>query len=247
MFEQLLKDYEFLTLNERRVLKYVMDHPSDILKMTTSTIGQKCNVSKTVLINLSQKLGFEGFSDFRFYIKSELQKETPNKYEYFESGIADAVIRTTEINLPDNLEHIAKDILGSRIIYVISRGSSKAVGQYLGDMLLKLNKVAVINPDFNMLSLIPQNMDDNDLIVAISLSGDTKVVVDTVKRAKMKNRKVISITSYSQNTLSGLSDHCVYCVESNTDTKENDTISRITCFTACDLVVNAMKRLIYRK
>ena len=58
MYEQLMKNYEFLTLNERRVLHYIMEHPSDVLKQTTQAIGQKCNVSKTILINLSQKLGF---------------------------------------------------------------------------------------------------------------------------------------------------------------------------------------------
>lgn len=244
MYKQLMKNYEFLTLNERRVLHYIMEHPSDVLKQTTQSIGQKCNVSKTVLINLAQKLGFEGFTDFRFYIKSELQKDDSTKVDNFESSLIDSVVRTIEVNLPDLLEHIAKEILDSNIIYVISRGSSKAVGQYLGDMLLKLNKVAIINPDYNMLSLIPQKMSENDMIIAISLSGTTQIVIDTVKRAKIKNRKVISITSYTNNKLSNLSDHSIYCIESNTDTKENDTISRITSFAACDLLINAIKKVL---
>lgn len=244
MYEQLMKNYEFLTLNERRVLHYIMEHPSDVLKQTTQAIGQKCNVSKTILINLSQKLGFDGFTDFRFYIKAELQKDDLNKVDNFESSLLDSVVRTIEVNQPDQLEHIAKEVLESNIVYVISRGSSKAVGQYLGDMLLKLNKVTIINPDFNMLSLIPQKMSDKDMIIAISLSGQTQIIIDTVKRAKLKNRKVISITSYTNNILSSLSNHCIYCIESNTNTKENDTISRITSFAACDLLVNATKKIV---
>lgn len=242
MYEQLMKNYEFLTLNERRVLHYIMEHPTDVLKLTTQSIGLKCNVSKTILINLAQKLGFEGFTDFRFYIKSELQRDDINKIDNFESSLLESVVRTIEVNLPDQLEHIAKEVLESNIIYVISRGSSKAVGQYLGDMLLKLNKVAIINPDFNMLSLIPQKMSEKDMIIAISLSGTTQIVIDTVKRAKVKNRKVISITSYTNNILANLSDHSIYCIESNTNTKENDTIPRITSFAACDLLVNAIKK-----
>ena len=80
------------------------------------------------------------------------------------------------------------------------------------------------------------------MIIAISLSGTTQIVIDTVKRAKVKNRKVISITSYTNNILANLSDHSIYCIESNTNTKENDTIPRITSFAACDLLVNAIKK-----
>lgn len=241
MYERLIENFDELTVNEKRVLQFMMDHPTQVLKMTSSMIGTKCNVSKTVIITMAQKLGFEGFSAFKFYIRSELEKENYTPQPMLGNILVESVKKTVEINQQGQLSIIADEILKSHHVYIVGRGSSKAVAQYLGHMLLSLNVISIINPDFNMLSLIPQNMTKDECIIAISLSGHTPVIVDTVKRASINNQRVIAITAFTNNPLSSYAKHNLYCIESNTDTKRNDTISRISAFAVCDLLIDAIK------
>src|SRR5699024_11784547 len=50
----------------------------------------------------------------------------------------------------------------------------------------------------------------NDLIIAISSSGQTEDIIDGVQLAKRKKAKVISITNYAETTLTKSSDLVLY-------------------------------------
>ncbi|MBQ0343428.1 MurR/RpiR family transcriptional regulator, partial [Providencia rettgeri] len=52
-----LKNYDNLTISEKKVLKYLTDNITDIPYLNINELVAKTFVSKTVIINLSQKLG----------------------------------------------------------------------------------------------------------------------------------------------------------------------------------------------
>ena len=66
-------NYDLLTGSERSLLHYILDHQETIQKMTCQKLADQCGVSKTVVINMSQKLGFEGYNDLRFFLKNRHQ------------------------------------------------------------------------------------------------------------------------------------------------------------------------------
>lgn len=68
-------NYDLLTNSERILLHYILDHEDQVKKTTCQKLANNCGVSKTVVINMSQKLGFEGFNDLKFFLKIEQKKK----------------------------------------------------------------------------------------------------------------------------------------------------------------------------
>lgn len=248
MIQNISEHYEELTEGEKQVLHFILSHTTQAIKMTSQAIADECHVSKTVLITMAQTLGFEGFNDLKFYLKrnQKMEKEEPS-HNAIETTLVDNVERTIQINSSDALDLVANEILESKCVYIVARGSSKALASYFGHMLLTLNIKCVVNPDFNLLSLIAKSMEKEEIMICMSLSGKTRIMVETAKQVKARGNKMIAMTSFTNNELSRLSDATIYCVSDEVDTKEHDTISRISMFAAIELVMDRVKKRMRQK
>ncbi|EJD6353526.1 MurR/RpiR family transcriptional regulator, partial [Proteus mirabilis] len=82
-----LKNYDNLTVSEKKVLKYLTDNIADIPYLNINDLVAKTFVSKTVIINLSQKLGFSGFKELKFQInnyilsRNKIEKSDHSSYK----------------------------------------------------------------------------------------------------------------------------------------------------------------------
>ncbi len=68
--ENLAKLFNKLTNSEQKVFTYIYANQQKVIKMKINDLAKETFTSKTVIINLAQKLGFEGFSDLKYYLKS---------------------------------------------------------------------------------------------------------------------------------------------------------------------------------
>jgi len=68
--DELAKYYSELTISEQRVFSYIFNNQKTTLNMKIDDIAKAAFSSKTVIINMTQKLGFTGFADFKYYLRS---------------------------------------------------------------------------------------------------------------------------------------------------------------------------------
>ena len=232
-------NYDLLTGSERSLLHYILDHPQTIQKMTCRKLADQCGVSKTVVINMSQKLGFEGYNDLRFFLKNRAKETGPEaSVETVEAEITGNVTKTMQLNKPENMRQAAQSIVNSQCVYVISRGTSKAVGNYLEHLLLTLNVKCINIPDYNLLNIIARQMTHEEVLIAISLSGKPPIIVETAKIVKAYGNALITLTAFSNSPLVQYGDLALYCSSSTTDTKIDDIVTRIGMFAVVDLLVH---------
>ena len=70
---QLLQDrYEELTKSEQKLAKYLLSNPQSILNLTIDTITKAAGSSNAAMVWLCQKLGYKGFSEFKFSMQRSL-------------------------------------------------------------------------------------------------------------------------------------------------------------------------------
>lgn len=146
-----------------------------------------------------------------------------------------------KLNKEENLKAAAESIVHSKCVYIISRGTSKAVGNYLSHLLLTLNVKCINIPDYNLLNIIARQMTHEEVLIAISLSGQTPIIVETAKTVKAYGNFLISLTAFSNNPLNQYGDISLYCSSSTTDTKVNDVVTRIGMFSIVDLLIHYVK------
>ena len=66
LIEEMRQALPILTKSEAKAAQAILDDPPLVLNASITAIAQSIGTSNSALIRMSQKLGFEGFSEFRF-------------------------------------------------------------------------------------------------------------------------------------------------------------------------------------
>lgn len=240
--DHLLKEYENLTESEKMVFKYVYQNREQVSSMKINDLAAEVSVSKTVVINMCQKLGFDGFRDFKYYIKNIPQEDTDVSLDELQYGVMDQIKKTISVADMQSLIKVAKVILEAKTVYIVARGTSKSVADYLEHLLLIIGIKCINLRDYNLNSTVIKKIRRDEAVFLISLSGETERIIDTARIAKARSATVISLTGFFTSTLGGISDHRLFCFAENSDTKENDIQSRLGMFAVVDLLVSIVKK-----
>lgn len=228
---KLTQGYDELTDLEKKIVEYIMNNPKMIQDSPASEIANILYVSKTSIINLSKKLGFEGYSELRYYVKDYLEHREKNKEELSYKGILDniytEVTKTISLQSEENINKIVKRIINSRIVYVVGRGASEPIASLLSSRLALLNIKAILIADPNIIDVLGDSLSQDESIIVMSLSGETERILTITKTARARGVDVIALTSFSNNTLQKMANYNMFCFADSTETKYNDLISRI--------------------
>jgi glucosamine--fructose-6-phosphate aminotransferase (isomerizing) len=97
-------------------------------------------------------------------------------------------------------------VKAERVFYVACGSSYHAtvVGSYYLNDLANIAAIPVIGGQFN--SLYGESIGENDVVICVSQSGETKDVIDVVHHAKTRKAKILSIVNVLGSTLTHLSD-----------------------------------------
>ncbi|GIN11032.1 RpiR family transcriptional regulator [Shouchella clausii] len=245
MFD-ILKNYEELTVSEKRVLSYIMENQDQIPHIKINDLAEATFVSKTVIINLAQKLDFSGFREMKYYISQKiLEKMSAQETStvLYRERLKQSIDKTFSLVTEDQLQKTAAKIKAAKNVFIMARGTSKAVGYYLEHLLLTIGIQCIFIKDYNLSEVFTDFVAEDDIVIFISLSGGTKKIIDTAKKIHLKKAEMISITSFKTNELTRYTTNNLFCYTDKTNTSKNDTISRTGFFLTIDLLVDQLANL----
>lgn len=200
-------DYKMIqTFNELEVLvyNYIMKHKEEVKYMTIRELSEAVHVSTSTILRFCKKCGCEGYSEFRikykmFLLNNEKKKPTINDL--------DEILHFFQSTQTEEFKQVLKDIeciiQEAESVIFIGIGTSGILGKYGARYFSNLNKFTQYIED----PYYPINSDlKNTVVVALSVSGETKEVIDLVERFRGHNSRIVSITNKPSCTLARLSD-----------------------------------------
>lgn len=228
---KLTQGYNELTDLEKKIVEFIMNNPKMMQDSTASEIANILYVSKTSIINLSKKLGFEGYTELRYYVKDYLEQKDKMKRDLSYEGILDnihiEVTKTISLQDEENINRIVKRILSSRIVYVVGRGASEPIASLLSSRLALLNIKAILIGDPNIIDVLGNSLSEDETVIVMSLSGETERILTIAKTARSRGVDVIALTSFLNSTLQKIANYTMFCFADSTETKYNDLIPRV--------------------
>lgn len=245
MFD-LLKNYEEMTTSEKRVLSYIVKNQDHIPHIKINDLAEETFVSKTVVINLAQKLGFSGFREMKYHISRtilEKMSEQENQTVIYREVLKQSIDKTFSLITEDQLHETAAKMKSAKNVFIMARGTSKPVGYYLEHLLLTIGIQCIFIKDYNLSEVFTDFVSEDDIVIFISISGDTKKIIDTAKKIHLKKVDIISITSFRTNELTRYTTNNLFCYTDKANTSKNDTISRTGFFLTIDLLVDKLANL----
>lgn len=243
----IFKNYDNLTSTDILILKYMVENINDIQNLTAKEIAIKNYISKTTIINLSKKLGFNGFRELKFYLyknnalinKEKIEKR--NKYDIFDVIKAE-FNKTIFIQDEEEMKKIVNILLNKKIVYVFARGASAHIAKFFSTRLLFFKINSIFIEDINHLEIVLEHISNDEIIIFLSQSGNTEIIIKAVKSLNLKSIDSVAITSYSENLLSKYSTYRLFFHSNNLDTKIKDTNSRLGMYLVIQILIEIINK-----
>ena len=208
--------------SERKIGTYIIQHTAEVVDMTVGELAQACGVSDASVSRFCKKINMKGFH----HLKITLAKEISEK------GIEEEEV-SNHISVND-IEQSLKNILANKVTELTQTVSMMDAKQ-LSEILNKLNMARTVQ-FFAVGNTIPvaidgafklnqigipavsgtiwetqigytYNMTAEDVVIAISNSGESTAVLRALEAAKSAGATTLSITNSEKSSAAQLSDY----------------------------------------
>ncbi|MFY0759548.1 MurR/RpiR family transcriptional regulator [Metabacillus dongyingensis] len=217
-----------LPQSEQKLADYILQHPHEVVNSTVSELSTSAETSGAAVVRLCKSLGLKGFQDLKMRIAGDLMKSVEQGYRDIEpseslyrvvektTGNTIQIIRdTAEIIDHENLKTAIGMLLKAKNVHFCGVGASNIVAQDAQQKLIRINKGATAFTDMHLVATLIANADPEDVLFAISFSGETQEIINVLKLAKERGVKTIGLTHFGQTTVSSLCDVSLHTSFSN--------------------------------
>lgn len=237
--ELINQNYSKLNENDIYIFKYILKNKKTCSNLVITELANRCNVSKTTIVRCVKKLGFQGYSEFKVHLKweeNDVHIEENNNVE----NLLKEVNQTVNYIKDKNFDKICKLIYNAKKIFVYGTGAAQnVVAQALKHSFLAAHKYLFTIESAQDFNILIDSITDNDIIIIISLSGNSDSLQKLINRLSLLKIEYISITKLVNNKLSTSTPYNLYATTSEFIL---DNGHNYNCFTMYYILIEALFR-----
>src|SRR5699024_4212497 len=212
ILDQIQLKYQTLSKTEKKVADYVTQHNEDLLNIHIQELADRIDVSVAAITRFCKKIGATSFVEFKILLRDAVE-QTDDTHDAIKTvnQIYESVIKSTNsLTNIDEYKKACEWILNANHIHIFGIGSSGLSAEELKSRLSRMGFSVDTHTDSHAMIITSSILSKEDLLIAISSSGQTKEIIDGVEIAKRSQARVISITNYSETPLARNSDLMLY-------------------------------------
>lgn len=202
--------YPSLSKQEKKVADYILEKKGQISYQSLNEISKQINVGEATIVRFVKKIGFVGFQDFKLQIAKEdfpiMEVGYENYIDNIQSNITDTIINTKALVNKEQLDKSISLIAKSSRLFLYGVGASGLVAMELENKLLRFGKAAKAYTDSHFQIMNASIANNKDVIIAVSLSGTTADVIESLTLAKNNGAKIVAITNHILSPMAKLAD-----------------------------------------
>lgn len=214
--QRVFQNYDHLSDSEQFLVEYIEKNKDLMNHISIVKLSEQANVSTSTIVRCMKKLGYKGFTDFKFKITLEHADYGTDdilNFKNIDKQIETAILKNKEevINTlsyvsPVIIEDALEAINYSKKITIFARGFSEMIAQEMSTKLQLLDKHCEMHSDPNIIRLKSNYFQDDDLVIFISLSGNTEELIESAEICHKNNIKTILLTTNKSGRLYHLVD-----------------------------------------
>jgi DNA-binding MurR/RpiR family transcriptional regulator len=219
---------EDLRKSEGRVADYILAAPDKVIYQSISELAENAGTSEPTVIRFCRALKFRGYHDLKIQLAQDRVPEVKHIHEDVAPGDdaatlirkvfhtnALAITDTLDILDPQGIARAIQALAGAKRIEFFGLGGSGAVAMDAHHKFFRLGISCAWHNDSHMQAMSAAMMGPGCVLVAISHSGSTKDIVETVEIAKGTGATTIAIVSHRKAPVVDLADValCVHARE----------------------------------
>lgn len=203
------KNYNHLNENDLYIWQYISTHRKECEKLSIDELAKRCHVSRTTVMRFAQRIGLKGYTELKVYLRID-----NNKYQSNQLGVDLVYNKYTsymkEVKEQD-FTQVIQYILNAQNAYVNGTGYiQNNVASEIKRSFLAVNKLFFNIRSMNETEALVDIIEETDMIIMISYSGENQRQLEFAKQLKAKNVPIVSITANRDNTLSHLANEALF-------------------------------------
>lgn len=194
--------------SEARVADAILAEPTKAVKRTLAQLATASGVSQPTVLRLGRRLGMDGYQAFKVRLAQSLV--THSAYADLEvqpgdpaatyprkviDGTIDALVRLRAQLDTDAIEAAVDALHRARKIEFYGLGASGAVAIDAQHKFFRLRAPCIAYTDPHMQSMSAATLTAEDVVVAISHTGRTRELIESVDLAREAGAAVVAITA----------------------------------------------------
>tara|TARA_Y100001970_G_scaffold51641_1_gene65312 strand:- start:2929 stop:3780 length:852 start_codon:yes stop_codon:yes gene_type:complete len=222
LIRRITESQSSLRKSEAKVASYVLENLDEVIEMRVVDLASKSSVSEPTVIRFCRAIGFDGFQSFKLQLAQQLGlgsvftqfavedsdtvADLLNKV--FDTTVGSLITVRDEINSAV-LEQAIDTISNARRVEFYGFGASGSVAADAQHKFFRLQLSSAAYTDQHIQRMSAISLGSEDVVVAISQSGETQALLESVELAREAGANVIGLAP--QNTsLSRLCNLAIY-------------------------------------
>lgn len=212
MIEQLIAEHQkVLGELDKDIVAYMLENKEVLHTLSITDLAEKTFTSKSTVLCLVKKLGFSGYSEFKYALRQEHNKQ---KVDYFSDSMSLQLVdimKTLDLLEKVDFTEIFELIHNAKIIYAYGTGSSqRRILSEFATLLVPLGKTIIVIPNKTELDLTMPVISNRDAFIVASLSGSTQNIQANFLALELRKVPIISISRLGDNFMNKHSDYAIH-------------------------------------
>lgn len=193
-----------LRKSERKVAHYVLSHQQDVIHMRVIDLANAAEVSEPTVIRFCKAIGCNSFQTFKVTLAQQLASgfgqiaitkhdSTADFSKKVFNSTIDSLIKVRDALQIETIERAIDVIAASKRVEFFGFGASGAVAADAHHKFFRLQLASAAHSDHHFQNMSAASMQAGDVVVAISHSGRTKALMDSIALVHEAGGTVISI------------------------------------------------------
>ena len=244
--------YIMLTDVEKKLADYIISNYDEALVASVHTLAASAGVSPAAVVRFARQMGFDGYKAFRLFLVANRPEhedfiiDLKKEYGTIETQVKKVInadieaMRITTESLDFSVLGEATEIIkkANQIVF-FGTGTSFVVCNDSTLKFQRLGKLAASYCDLHSAIAAMTNMSKDDILIAVSHSGQNKDTCGATLRAKKMGIKTLAITTFPESRISGIADYVLYTKTRESPLHKIAITSRISQFAVLDALVMA--------
>ena len=192
------------TNSERKVARFILAEKQGITNMTILDIAQGADVSEASVMRFCSKLGIRKLIDLRIQIAKDSDKSQPdsdNPLGQQENDYIDVIRNTSSLINEEKIDESIRMIENCSALYFLGIAAVTGADSF---MRVGINSHALTEGHYQLMQA--SLMGPGNVVIALSLSGNTKDICEACQVAKEAGAGIIAVTSYAKSQLARIAD-----------------------------------------
>lgn len=192
--------------SEQKVADYVLSYANEVIHMRIVDLATEANVSEPTVVRFCRALDCDGFQDFKLRLAQVLAKETrfaqfsmkeDDSVDDFTNSIFDttaSALLSVKNRIDVKMVQKAISLLtSSKRVEFFGFGASGAVATDAQHKFFRLQMSTAAYSDPHMQNMSAVTLTDTDVVVAISQTGRTKALLQSIQLVREAGANVIAL------------------------------------------------------